>query len=150
MWLFLLWIQAITKLNKIKLKLSLLTSFKITAKKCSVCGQNQSKAQSQKCSEYQDENLSASYSVLLIFIILSVLINAHSNVYVVCKYTQLNSPGHHNCTLTYIAQPCSVYNVGGTVVQQCGVCTLFPCLPGFLPQSKDMHCRLTGISELSI
>ncbi|KAK3571581.1 hypothetical protein QTP86_014449, partial [Hemibagrus guttatus] len=49
--------------------------------------------------------------------------------------------------------------VGGSILAS-AVCVEFACSPrasgvssgysGFLPQSKDMHCRLIGISKLSV
>lgn len=32
----------------------------------------------------------------------------------------------------------------------CGVCIFSPCFEGFLPQSKDMRCRLIGVSKFGV
>ncbi|KAK3567547.1 hypothetical protein QTP86_020046 [Hemibagrus guttatus] len=59
-------------------------------------------------------------------------------------------PGHGGLVVSTFASQLQCWGFGSHLCCVCGVCMFSPCLGGFLPRSKDMHCRLIGISKLSI
>ncbi|KAK3571749.1 hypothetical protein QTP86_018728 [Hemibagrus guttatus] len=58
--------------------------------------------------------------------------------------------GHGGLVVSTFASHLQGWGFDSRLCCVCGVCMFSLCLGGFLPQSKDMHCRLIGISKLSV